>query len=283
MRHILLTWNPGPTDDAQWSRTEFYEEMVVGTANGDTLGGRWSVGNRKRGIDVGDKAYLLRQGSHGRGIVASGVVLTTPYEDAHWSEPDKTAQYVDVTWEAAVPVDAALTIEQLSVATDFNWNEVYASGREVTGPDGPALLKTWLTHAHEGVPLPRVLSGAGFGDAQTNKLVEDAAVTYVTEQYLKIERGCTDEDIADVSKQNLGWDLTARLRGDEEHIEVKGAAGSLPRFFLTANEYKAASEDQAWRLVVVTDALTDARRALVVDRARVVQHAAPVVYRVSIP
>jgi hypothetical protein len=34
-------------------------------------------------------------------------------------------------------------------------------------------------------------------------------------------------------------------------VEVKGVAGSLVRFFLTANEHKAARVDVSWRLVVV--------------------------------
>ena len=55
MRHILLTWNPGPHDDEQWSPEQWEIEMVDGTSEGRTYDGRWSVGNRVQGIEPGDR------------------------------------------------------------------------------------------------------------------------------------------------------------------------------------------------------------------------------------
>jgi len=38
MRHILLTWNPGPDNNEQWSPEEWRIKMVEGTSEGRTYG-----------------------------------------------------------------------------------------------------------------------------------------------------------------------------------------------------------------------------------------------------
>jgi hypothetical protein len=81
MRHILPTWNPGPHNDEQWSPEQWEIEMVDGTSESRTYDGRWSVGNRVQGIETGDRAYLLRQGTHGRGLVAIGDITSEPSTD----------------------------------------------------------------------------------------------------------------------------------------------------------------------------------------------------------
>ena len=61
--------------------------------------------------------------------------------------------------------------------------------------------------------------------------------------------------VTSVEASRCGWDLTV-IKGNEEiHVEVKGTAGTLVRFFLTANEHKTALSDPNWLLVVVTNVL----------------------------
>jgi len=79
MAAILETWNPNkwPWDDI--------DEMVAETASGNAVRSRWSVSNRRHGIAIGDRFFLLKQEVEPRGIVASGTISSLPFEDAHWN------------------------------------------------------------------------------------------------------------------------------------------------------------------------------------------------------
>ena len=68
----------------------------------------------------------------------------------------------------------------------------------------------------------------------------------------------------------------------EIHLEVKGVANSLVRFFLTANEHKATLVDANWRLVVVTDALGGPGWCEL-DGPTAVSYAEPALFQVRIP
>lgn len=92
--------------------------------------------------------------------------------------------------------------------------------------------------------------GAGFGDAETNRLVEAAAMRLAVESYAGWEA-------QDVSRDKCGWDLTFSREDEVHHVEVKGVAGQKPRILLTRNEVAVAREDPNWRLLVVTRALVD--------------------------
>jgi hypothetical protein len=48
-----------------------------------------------------------------------------------------------------------------------------------------------------------------------------------------------------------GYDLHAVKEDSELHVEVKGSAGSFPRFFISRNEYNTSSMDPNWRLAIV--------------------------------
>jgi hypothetical protein len=116
-------------------------------------------------------------------------------------------------------------------------------------------------------------AGAGYGDSVTNAVVEQAAMNRVLVEYR--DQGWS---VADVSAQNLGWDITVQRRGDERHLEVKGVTGGKPSVLLTRNEHAKALTDPSWHLVVVTQALT--RPTLVTYAAtNVVAHCEPYVYR----
>ena len=67
-----------------------------------------------------------------------------------------------------------------------------------------------------------------------------------------------------ISRQRdvCGYDLLAtRQREPKElHVEVKGAGGAVPRFFLSTTEYSTALKDPFWRLAVVTQATSRTKR-----------------------
>lgn len=277
MRHILLTWNPGPRNDKQWSPEQWKTEMVDGTSQGRTLERRWSVGNRIQGIEPGDRAYLLRQGAHGRGLVAIGDITSEPFADDSWREDGGAAQYVDVTWLEAIPLEERVDIDDLKGAMPaFKWDSIYSSGRDIT-EHGATLEELWFGEASRSVPLPAVVQGAGFGTAEQNRKVEKAAVRHVTDAY-----EAEGYDVASVEAECCGWDLTATRGDGQVHLEVKGVSSSLVRFFLTANEQRTALADPDWLLIVVTDAL-DQPGWYELDGQTADRYAEPVLYQVRIP
>lgn len=91
-------------------------------------------------------------------------------------------------------------------------------------------------------------SGVGFGDAETSRLVERAAMRAAIEHH----RGW---EATDVSRDNCGWDMTFRRGLEEKHVEIKGVSGQRPKVLLTKNEVAVGSKDRLWSLLVVTRAL----------------------------
>jgi Protein NO VEIN, C-terminal len=121
------------------------------------------------------------------------------------------------------------------------------------------------------------VQGAGFGTAEQNRKVEKVAVQHVTDTY-----EAEGYQVTSVEAARCGWDLTTARGNEELQVEGKGVASSLVRFFLTANEHKAARVDANWRLVVVTDALGE-RGWCELDGPTAVSYAEPALFQVRIP
>lgn len=119
-------------------------------------------------------------------------------------------------------------------------------------------------------------SGAGYGDPVTNARVEKAAMDLVAATYE--QHGWVPED---VSAGKVGWDITVRRAAEELHLEVKGVSGSKPTVLLTHNEHTRAGTDPAWRLAVVTQALTSPTLAEF-TAGHVLDASSPHVFRVQL-
>ncbi len=100
-------------------------------------------------------------------------------------------------------------------------------------------------------------AGAGFGDSETNRKVEKAAVTAVTDDYV---RG--GYVVKSRESERVGYDLDATKRRTTLHVEVKGVQGDLLQFPITAREVECATDDKAFRLAVVTNALNPKLRRI---------------------
>jgi hypothetical protein len=112
---------------------------------------------------------MLRQGIHGRGIVAIGEITSEPYSDDSWRDDGGTAQYVDVAWHEAVPLGERIEIHELETEVPgFRWDSVYSSGRDIT-EYGADLEEPWWGQVSGGAALPPVVRGAGFGTAEQNR------------------------------------------------------------------------------------------------------------------
>jgi hypothetical protein len=134
---LLLTWNPD-----HWRMD--YDGFVARTEAGQVVEGQWSVGGRRHGIGPGDRTFLCRQGSSGRGLGALGEIVSEPYEDEHWSGEGGTSRYVQVRWTEFRRLEDALLLDELeTVAPEFAWRKVYASGRTLPEPIPARLVELW--------------------------------------------------------------------------------------------------------------------------------------------
>ena len=97
-----------------------------------------------------------------------------------------------------------------------------------------------------------IKSGGGFGNPETNKKVERAAVSHVRRQYES-----DGWQVISVESEKRGYDLLCSKGARGEHVEVKGVQGAIPSFIVTANEVKQAHNDTAFVICVVTLALSD--------------------------
>jgi hypothetical protein len=136
---FLLTWNP-----SKHFRWENLQTEIEEVESGFHQGTSWSCGVTRRVVE-GDRVFLMRLGDEPRGIVASGRVEghdlfeeVTPvrpgsdvYESPYWEDqsdheddPDKTALYVNVRWDALLDPDRDI----FTLAKLEELNEGFAEG-----------------------------------------------------------------------------------------------------------------------------------------------------------
>ena len=95
---------------------------------------------------------------------------------------------------------------------------------------------------------------ACFGQPESNKKIERAAVNHVTKQLQS-----QGWHVISVEGEKCGFDLNCSRGKKQLHVEVKGVAGAPDRFILTANEMRTAESDRLFRLALVGRSLTSAR------------------------
>lgn len=143
---FLLTWNPTNWDgDVE---EEFLNEVVAG----NLVDGDWSTGRTSSAISIGDKVYLLRHGSEPRGLIALGTVTSAVWQGDHWDGSGRSANYADVRWTQAVPLDSALPLTDLKLhAPQQHW-EPKASGIRIRDKYAHAVRTLWEEHLAKQIP-----------------------------------------------------------------------------------------------------------------------------------
>ncbi len=137
MQTYLLTWNP-----KKWPWKRLDADYACASTQG-FLDERWSCGRSKR-IRAGDRVFLLRQGQEPRGIVASGFVTSdTPFESDHFSDPGRSALYVDTRFDVLLhpdrePILPRTSLDSVALAT-VHW-DTQLSGI-IIAPDAAAELE----------------------------------------------------------------------------------------------------------------------------------------------
>lgn len=142
MATYLFSWNPSKwnwttldIDVDTYQKQKFFDEP-------------WSCGVTKK-IVPGDRAFLIRLGSYPpNGIMASGLVLTSPYKAEHYSDPQKTALYVGIRFDVLLHPKNEQILEKATLQTEIknvHWSP-QASGMTIP-PDEAALLEDlWSAH-----------------------------------------------------------------------------------------------------------------------------------------
>lgn len=98
----------------------------------------------------------------------------------------------------------------------------------------------------------KVKTGAGFGNLETNKQVEQAAILFVVDDYKK--RGWS---VKSVESEKCGYDLICSKYNVQEHVEVKGIQGDMISFIITGKELMQSKKDESFIILAVTTALSD--------------------------
>lgn len=236
---FLLTNNPArwdfdPDELAQW---------VDAAAAGHSVFSRWSTGGATQKIGCGDRAFLLRQGVGERGIFASGTFDSEVFQDEHWDDSGRLANFADVRWDTVLdPQDALPTETLLAELPEGHWKP-QSSGTQVQAALADRLEQLWADHVtviRDTAALQRPIGTLSFGqgrrlDAKLRKEIEDLAQQHLTSFYEA--DGWTVEDL----RYGNPFDAKATKASEVLYLEAKGTTTSGERVIVTRNEVAWAS------------------------------------------
>jgi|GEM_PF-903435 len=94
--------------------------------------------------------------------------------------------------------------------------------------------------------------GGGFGSPETNRKVEQAAISFVKTYYEQ-----NQWSVESVESEKCGYDLLCTKNSIQEHVEVKGIQGDLVSFIITNGEVRQSRSDEKFVLCAVTSALAN--------------------------
>ena len=245
-RALIVTWNP---DKGKWRKVE-YREAIKRTARGEVVEEDWSTGNRKDGVPRGERVFLLQQGNHGRGIIASGTALGEIYQIPHWdpkNHPGELANTVDIGWDHVFTIKDAIPTDELKQKLPAFYWSTPRSGVSIEGELADQLEELWSDHlavfglntspavsdaiaAVESVSNPRRKFGRRFTAAE-NAAIEERAVL-VTREHFENELGYETEDVG----AYVSYDVRASKGHEVVKVEVKGTTTDGAEVVLTRNE-----------------------------------------------
>ncbi len=139
MATYILTWN-----HTRWEWPNF-EAAVRSVQAGKPCYDTWSTGQNKR-FQPGDQFFLFRLHDH-QGIIGSGIVTSTVYQDSHWDGSDREANFAGVEFHRLVTADETLRVAALIPAVPvIPWKRLQASGITVPIDQKQTLERLWLDH-----------------------------------------------------------------------------------------------------------------------------------------
>jgi len=142
MNTYLLIWNP-----SKWDWYYLSEAIVKVNTEGFFID-YWSCGRTKK-IKRGDRFYLMKLGYKikNKGLIASGIILSEPYELLHWNEEQakqgKTALRVDILFEVISDIPIIKDDELLKKFQEFNWFS-QSSGIHIPDDIAESIDNVWI-------------------------------------------------------------------------------------------------------------------------------------------
>jgi len=106
----------------------------------------WSIAAFKQ-CKVGDRAFICKVGKNGRGIFASGTIISNPTQLPHWKGDGSLTPRVFINLDAMINgrSESILTIDVLNtrVSSKQHWTP-QSSGIKITEPYAEKLEKVWF-------------------------------------------------------------------------------------------------------------------------------------------
>lgn len=191
----------------------------------------------------GDRALIYCTEPHGA-IVASAILLKDATYGSDWA-------YVTRLGSVRM-LDAPIGRQEIQrMFPSWGWAKFTRGQTYVEQAIGNALWERAQRESGIAGTTKSAANGAGFGLAETNRLVERAAVKRVTDLLKK--RGY---QVKSREAERIGYDLDATKRGENLHVEVKGISGNALQFPITRAEITQAERDSEFRVFAVTGAMT---------------------------
>lgn len=141
-RSWLFAWNPN-----SWAWGDL-SKGIEQTKQSKSVTLRWSCANKN--VLPGDRAWLVRLGEEPKGIIASGNVVSEPYEAEHYNQEraqkGDTCQYVDIELVSIrdVSKESFVTMEDLNgINTEKQQWSPQSSGIEIKPRSAAQLNELW--------------------------------------------------------------------------------------------------------------------------------------------
>ena len=128
-RAFLFLVNPA----LHYDPAEDWREWLPRTQSSERYSTSWNTGSRRRGIETGDLAVLVKVGVHPKGVIAVGTLTSSVYEAPHWNPEARSVMtgWADVSWHTLLPLDAPIPLELLrGVGPHVRWTP-RMSGTEI--------------------------------------------------------------------------------------------------------------------------------------------------------
>lgn len=141
MNTYLFAWNP-----KRWTWADIQED--VDACKKGLYEDRWSCGVTKK-IKPEDRAFLIKLGpEEPKGIMASGAVVSSPFEDEHYADTKKTAWYVQIRFDVLLhPGKEEILPQQMlrEKIPTVHWSP-QGSGITIPPTEAALLESLWSTH-----------------------------------------------------------------------------------------------------------------------------------------
>src|SRR5258708_38590568 len=215
-------------------------------------------------VAAGDLIWLLTRGVNDLPILAGKfevrakprrcAVPRYAYGNSKWRDhyavrvpSDSPLKAVPLAWSDMKRLRFEYARNRISSTGMRAYDGELASLRRLTDTSTQLLAEWWL---RPGATASDSTLAAAFGDPETNRKVERAAVAAVTRRY---ERG--GWKVESVERLGIGYDLRCTRQKQIERVEVKGRSGDSEHFIMTRGECRQATIGDDYVLCVVSNAL----------------------------